>query len=507
VAISSVIGVIGAIPPAQVMAADVIVNGGFEAGSFTGWTTSGTVAIVTSPVQSGLSAGRVGSTSPTVGDSSISQTFTVPATSGTLSFWYQVRCPETVTYGWATATLRDNATGATTTLLPRTCTNTGAWVQVSANVAAQAGHSVTLTLASHDDNYPTDPTYTLYDSVSLGGTPTPTPTPTPAPTPTPTPSPAPSGIPVPTSIDATGATDASAALYTWVRSVPDGSTIVFKAGGTYRMDQGLIVNGRRNLTFEGNGATLKSNGGTTEVSSLLRVFGATGIVIRNITLVGNSPTPGIYRPGQEGAHGIQIVMGGNIEIANVTIRNTYGDCVNTDYWTDGVRMHDSRCTYSSRCGFAIFSGKNITIERNTYDHNGGMPLDIEPYEADGGADTVQFINNTSLYQGNSRDYSQPYGPEDYFFGANGGGRGIYNITISGNTLVRGIFKGILVVPGTGLRYRNIVITNNTAMGDTVAGPTVRLAHIDGLTVTGNRVSLSSGQIANITDSTGVTYQP
>ena len=106
------------------------------------------------------------------------------------------------------------------------------------------------------------------------------------------------GIPVPATIDATGTTDASSALYTWVRGVPDGSTIVFKSGGTYRMDQGLIVNGRRNLTFEGNGATLKSNGGTTEASSLLRVFGATGIVIRNITLVGNSPTPGIYRPGR-----------------------------------------------------------------------------------------------------------------------------------------------------------------------------------------------------------------
>jgi hypothetical protein len=120
---------------------------------------------------------------------------------------------------------------------------------------------------------------------------------------------------------------------------------------------------------------------------------------------------------------------------------------------------------------------------------------------------VRFINNTSLYQGNSRDYSQPYGPEDYFFGANGGGRGIYNITISGNTLVRGIFKGILRIPGAGLRYRNIVITNNTATGDATSGPTIWLDHIDGLTVTGNRVPLTAGQIASINDSTGVTYRP
>jgi hypothetical protein len=307
-------------------------------------------------------------------------------------------------------------------------------------------------------------------------------------------------VPVPATIDPTGATDASAALNAFLATVPDGSRVAFPAGATYQLGEGLMIARRSDLVLEGNGATLKSNGGTTEASSLLRVFGATGIVIRNLTLVGNSPTPGVYRLGQEGAHGIQIVMGGNIEIANVNISNTYGDCANTDYWTDGVWMHDSRCTYSGRVGFAIFSGRNITIERNTYDHNGGMVLDIEPYEADGGADTVRFVNNTSLWQ-------HTYLAEDYFFAANGGGRGISNITISGNTLVRNILKGILVVPGTGLRYRNIVITNNTATGDAASGPTIRLAHIDGLTVTGNRVPLTSGQIARITDSTAVTYVP
>jgi hypothetical protein len=329
------------------------------------------------------------------------------------------------------------------------------------------------------------------------------PTPTPEPLPLVRPFAAPvtsRTVPVPSTIDATGATDASAALNAFLVTVPDGSRVAFPAGATYRLGEGLMIARRRGLVLEGNGATLLSSGGPTEAAALVRIFGSSDIAIHDLDVVGNSPTPGIYRPGQEGAHGIQIVMGGNIEIANVTIRNTYGDCANTDFWTDGVWMHDSRCTYSSRCGFAVLSGKNITIERNTYDHNGGMVFDIEPYEADGGADTVRFINNTSLYQ-------EPFGPEDYFFGANGGGRGIYNVTISGNTLVRGIFKGILVVPGTGLRYRNIVITNNTATGDATSGPTIWLAHIDGLTVTGNRVPLTSGQIAHITDSTGVTYQP
>ena len=68
-----------------------------------------------------------------------------------------------VQYDWATVTLKDNTTNTTTTILPKTCNNNMVWVKVTANVTA--GHSYTLTLTSHDDNYPGDPTYTLYDDV------------------------------------------------------------------------------------------------------------------------------------------------------------------------------------------------------------------------------------------------------------------------------------------------------------------------------------------------------
>jgi hypothetical protein len=40
-------------------------------------------------------------------------------------------------------------------------------VQVNYNAASNAGHSVTLTLTSHDDNYAGDPTYTYYDDVAV----------------------------------------------------------------------------------------------------------------------------------------------------------------------------------------------------------------------------------------------------------------------------------------------------------------------------------------------------
>ena len=144
-----------------------IVNGGFETGDLTGWTTSGTTSISTTH-RTGSYSAQVGSSTPFAGDSSISQTFTAPSGTGhSLSFWYRVVCTDTVTYDWATATLKDNTTNTTTTVLARTCTNNGTWSQKS--VTLTGGHSYTLTLIDHDDNWvsPPDPTYTLYDDVAV----------------------------------------------------------------------------------------------------------------------------------------------------------------------------------------------------------------------------------------------------------------------------------------------------------------------------------------------------
>jgi hypothetical protein len=143
-----------------------VTNGDFETGSFSGWTTSGASSkIDSSGCHGGTYCAQLGSTSPTNGDSSAAQTFTVPAGKSTLSLYYKVACPDTVTYDWALVTLKDNTAGTTTTLVSKTCTNGGSWVNKTATVTA--GHSYTLTLTSHDDNYAGDPTYTMYDDVTL----------------------------------------------------------------------------------------------------------------------------------------------------------------------------------------------------------------------------------------------------------------------------------------------------------------------------------------------------
>jgi hypothetical protein len=141
-----------------------IVNGNFETGNLSGWTSAGSTSIVTTS-HTGTWAAQVGSTSPGT-DSSLSQSFVMPSGGGTLSLWYQVHCPDTITYDWAFVDLVDNTAATTTSVVPKTCTNTATWVQATVSVAASAGgHNFTLKLGNHDDNYAGDATYTWYDDV------------------------------------------------------------------------------------------------------------------------------------------------------------------------------------------------------------------------------------------------------------------------------------------------------------------------------------------------------
>ncbi|GAA2025768.1 glycosyl hydrolase family 8 [Catenulispora yoronensis] len=142
-----------------------IVNGGFESGSLTGWTVnSGSASAVSSPVHAGGFAALVGAGAETNGLSKLSQKFTAPSGSSTLSLWYNVSCTDS-SGGYATVLLVDNTSSSTTRVLNRVCTTGQGWK--SASAALTAGHSYTVELESRDDGVSGTPTNAVYDDVTV----------------------------------------------------------------------------------------------------------------------------------------------------------------------------------------------------------------------------------------------------------------------------------------------------------------------------------------------------
>ncbi len=307
---------------------------------------------------------------------------------------------------------------------------------------------------------------------------------------------------VPATIDATGSSDVTAALNTWVASVPNGSTLVFAAGATYRLSQGIQMAGRLGLTFEGNGATLVATGsGSNQLSSLFVIGhryggawsgGDRSITIRGFTLVGNSPTPGIFGGGEH-QHGVEVEGATDVLIENMTFRALYGDAVKIGDQSNGVTFRDSTVQSVGRNGMTVTSGSNVLMQGVSVIRAGYCIFDIEPNQASESVTAITVLDNTAGSWGNA------------FLAVEGSHTGA---TINGVTVARNRITGsslLAVVDNGGTsRMRSISFTDNTSLVK-APGPVLRFAHVDGLTVAGNVQPLSSGSLASITDSTSVTY--
>jgi hypothetical protein len=147
------------------------VNGGFEtgggglfSGSLFGWNATGKT-MWTFVSHTGVFSAQVGN-GGVAGDSTISQSFTVPHIDDTLGFWYQPSCSNPS--DWASATLVDNTTNTTTALVPNTCVQNVGWVPASTFVTA--GDSYTLTLTNHDVGDAKHPNVTYLDDLTLSDT-------------------------------------------------------------------------------------------------------------------------------------------------------------------------------------------------------------------------------------------------------------------------------------------------------------------------------------------------
>lgn len=319
---------------------------------------------------------------------------------------------------------------------------------------------------------------------------------------------------VPTSIDATGRTDASARLRAFLARVPDGSTIVFKAGGTYRLDQSIRVENRHRLVFDGEDAILRIAGCEIDDSAFVVDRLASNITIREFIIVGDNANGGTidaYKPGCESQAGVAVYSGRNVQISDVVIARTWGECVYIDAggpaysWSDNVWFHHSTCKLNGRMGVAIAAASRVVVERVHFNKIGMFVLDIEPYTDKGGGTYVTFRNNTVATYGLTPLYT------NWFVAAEGtAGSTVHDLTVTGNRVFAGAPRSPNTITDAGLattitvprRQRIVFHNNSTAVAG--SGPALYFSHVDGITVTDNVQPLTKGSLARFVDSYAVT---
>jgi hypothetical protein len=420
--------------------------------------------------------------------------------------------PSPIAAGEAYSLFESDGPASGYTAGPWVCTgidpNGGSTQATGGKITLQAGQSATCTITNVATTGLVAPTPTPTPTPTPKPTATPAPTsapaPTAAPTPAPTSAPGPRPFPapvttgsysVPASIDATGRTDVSSALISFIASVPDGSVINFPAGGVYGITKSVKLGyGRHNLVLNGHGATIRylSSLATNENYSVWYDFGGGSyLTFENFNLVGGSTNPGVFSSGGTGQHGV-LVQSNDVEVSGNTISAVWGDAVFIESSTN-VWVHDNHVVSAGRNGLAVISGTNITAERNAVDRAGYTSFDIEPNTRSEASTNVVIRNNSAGTWTNS------------FLSVEGSHTGapINGVTVTGNTISGGTLLTVIDNGGTS-RMTGITFSGNSS---TVSGngPILRFAHIDGLTVTGNIQPLRSGSLASIVDSTRVTY--
>ncbi|MDQ6797734.1 MAG: right-handed parallel beta-helix repeat-containing protein [Actinomycetota bacterium] len=213
----------------------------------------------------------------------------------------------------------------------------------------------------------------------------------------------PSAIPAACSSSSPDTTDA---LNQFIGSVPDNMTIEFPAGACYRVEGTIELFQRNSLTFEGNGATLRSftdgAGYGTDLAKRHHIFCHAGsnLAFDHLNIVGDN-VDHTYEARYAGQAAWWVWGTQGFAVTNSQVNDVRGDFVTLGpdtyrswVWTTNVTITGDTFDGSGRQGIAITGAQNVSISHNSMANSALSAFDIEP---DSG--TGPLINGVPTYGG------------------------------------------------------------------------------------------------------------
>jgi hypothetical protein len=311
---------------------------------------------------------------------------------------------------------------------------------------------------------------------------------------------------VPPTIDPSGARDVSAAMNAFLRSVPDGSVVRFRSGARYRMDQRLVISGRRDLEIDGNGATIVARTDGDATRSHVRIENSSNIFVHDLTVRGANPHAGTgdaaYRPAREHQHAFDVRSVDTLTLEHVSAYDVYGDFVYLGQmpngpWSAHVTVSDSRFARNGRQGIALIAVRDVLIERNTLTGMRRATFDLEPRAADDGVDRVRIRDND-------------IGPGKLMFVAADGSKPVHHVTVADNRLTGQALQIYVHHSRPGYRDDWTIVRNRSDLA--LSNPhhsAMRIWRVDGLDIRDNRQPFKAGRdmvLADITNSCRVVVR-